>query len=92
MKTAKSQTLHPHQQTFSEIEKTVFERLRLLRQESGLTQAQWAEKFDMGLSYVKAYESERFIPSYGVIGLISKEYNISIDWLFGYSKVRIRQK
>lgn len=81
-----------HQKIFSEAEMQAFKNLRLLREEMGLTQKVWASELGFGHTYVRAYESGRYMPSYGNLIAIANYCNVSLDWIFGRTKVRLVNK
>lgn len=58
-------------------------RLRLLRIQSGLTQAQLAEKLNIASSTIGMYEQGRREPDNNTLIQISHEFKVSIDYLLG---------
>ena len=59
------------------------DRLKTLRLQNNMTQAQLAQKLDLTKSVISAYETGLRLPSYDVLIHISKIYNVSTDYLFG---------
>lgn len=58
-------------------------RLKALRQEYQLTQNQLAKKLDTSKSNISKYESDTIEPNMKTLVLISKYFNVSIDYLLG---------
>lgn len=63
-------------------------RLKLIRLELMLTQKEFADRIGLTASSLSAYENNVKNPSLLVAIKISKEFNVSIDWLCGISKKR----
>lgn len=61
------------------------DRLKELRLEKGLTQAQFVEGLGITTSALSAYEKNLKNPSISVAKRIAEKYNVSIDWLCGLS-------
>lgn len=61
------------------------QKLKNLRKEHGLTQAQLANKLGVGASTIGMYESNIRKPSYEVLNKISNYFNVSIDYLINNS-------
>lgn len=61
------------------------DRLKQLREELNLTQAQFVEGLDITPSALSAYEKNAKNPSISVAKRIAEKYHISIDWLCGLS-------
>lgn len=69
--------------------KTLFsKRLKQLREEKGLKQAQIAEFLNYGSTAISNYESGRNEPSYNDLIKIANFFDVSIDYLLGYSDVK----
>lgn len=66
----------------AEIYARVARNLLILRTKEQLSQAAWAKKLDIKVSYVKAYETDRISPSYEVLEKISLTFKVSMDWIF----------
>jgi len=60
-------------------------KLKSLRQEFQLTQNQLAKKLDISKSNISKYESDTIEPNMKTLVLISKYFNVSIDYLLGNS-------
>ena len=63
-------------------------RLKTLRLQNGLTQAQLAAKLDLTKSVVSAYETDLRLPSYDVLIHLSKIFNVTTDFLLGLENKR----
>lgn len=61
------------------------DRLKELRNEKGLTQAQFVDGLGITASALSAYEKNLKNPSISVAKRIAEKYNVSIDWLCGLS-------
>lgn len=61
------------------------ENISTLRKKSGLTQKQFADKLNLSATTVTAWEKGAKKPSYEVLLLIGKQFNVSLDWLCGNS-------
>ena len=59
------------------------ERMKKLRLDKGLTQAQLAKKLSVSKSVVSAYETSLRMPSYDVLLKMAKEFSTSTDYLLG---------
>ena len=57
-------------------------RLKQLRQESGLTQEQLAQKIGISRVNYNRYENGKVLPDYNVLVMIADFYDISLDELF----------
>ena len=69
------------------------DRLKQLRTELGLTQAQFVNDLGITASALSAYEKNLKNPSISVAKRIADKYHISIDWLCGLSdKKNITEK
>lgn len=70
-----------------DLELQVFsDRLKELRIEKGLTQAQFVDGLGITASALSAYEKNLKNPSISVAKRIAEKYNVSIDWLCGLSE------
>ncbi|RGT75126.1 XRE family transcriptional regulator [Ruminococcus sp. AF18-22] len=70
-----------------DIELEVFStRLRELRQNLGMTQAEFVENLGITASALSSYEKNIKNPSISVAKKIATEYGVSIDWLCGLSE------
>lgn len=70
-----------------DIELQIFsDRLKQLRIEKGLTQAQFVDGLGITTSALSAYEKNQKNPSISVAKRIAEKYNISLDWLCGISE------
>lgn len=58
-------------------------KIRELRQEKGLTQAQLAEKISTTASTIGKYEREELQPNVDIIISLSKFFGVSADYLLG---------
>lgn len=57
------------------------ERIRIIRKNAGLTQAEFAERIGVKANTVTSYETGLRIPSDAVIISICREFSISESWL-----------
>jgi transcriptional regulator with XRE-family HTH domain len=58
-------------------------RLRQLRKEKGLTQAELAKLLSIGESTVSFYESGKRQPDYETLIRLAEVFNVSVDYLLG---------
>ncbi len=72
--------------------KTFGIRLKELRRERGLTQAQLAEKARVSRSSVANWESGIRFPDIDALKLIATLFNVPTDYLYGLSDYRYRVK
>lgn len=63
-------------------------RIKILREESGYTQQELADKLDGAKSTVAMYENETRKPSMEVLIKLSEIFNCSIDYLLGKTDIR----
>ena len=63
-------------------------KLRSLRIEKNLKQAQVAEKVGVNKSAISAYENDLRQPSYDVLVKLAKLYKVSVDYLLGMKPAR----
>lgn len=63
-------------------------KLKTLRLQNDLTQAQLASKLGLTKSVVSAYETNLRLPSYDVLIHIAKIFNVSTDYLLGLENKR----
>ena len=66
-------------------------RLKDLRESSGLTQKQVAERVGVTSAVISAYETGIRQPSYAVLVKLAALYNVSSDYLLGISDSRTRE-
>lgn len=66
----------------------ISKKIKLLREEASLTQAQLAEKLGIATSSISQYESGDRIPSDDVKIKMAKFFDVSLDFLMGYSDIR----
>jgi transcriptional regulator with XRE-family HTH domain len=64
---------------------TLGEKLKMLRENHGWTQAQAAEKLGISSQVVSNYERDYRSPDKEILSTISHVYNCSLDWLLGVS-------
>ena len=62
---------------------TFADRLKQLRQEKNLTQAELADKLKIGRSALAMYELGKRIPKYKTIDIFADFFNVSADYLRG---------
>lgn len=71
------------QKLTEDTKKAFASRLRLLREEKGYTQAQLAKKICLTTSSIQKFELQERFPSGIDLIMISKEFDVSIDYLIG---------
>lgn len=59
------------------------DRLRLMREKLGLSQADLADRLGIGQNQIYRYETGQVEPSPTIIGMLAKEMDVSADWLLG---------
>lgn len=64
------------------------ERLRQIRKEKGLTQAEVAKLLSIGESTVSFYESGKRQPDYKTLVRLSEVFKVSTDFLLGKTNLR----
>lgn len=63
-------------------------RIKILREEFGLSQAEFANKIGLTQQSISLYEKEERKPSQDVLEALSDFFNVSIDYLLGKSETR----
>lgn len=63
-------------------------RLKLLRNESNITQEEFGKPYNLKKSTVSQYESGASKPDDELKKRIARDYNVSLDWLMGLSDIR----
>ncbi|PKM89362.1 MAG: hypothetical protein CVU87_05535 [Firmicutes bacterium HGW-Firmicutes-12] len=63
-------------------------RLKILRQEKGLTQAQFGAFFNLAESTISLYETGKRTPHYDILKRFALFFNITIDFLLGHTDQR----
>ena len=69
-----------------DMEMTLGERIRLLREERELNQTELGEAVDMTQRRVSYIENNRYEPSVDDIRAFCKFFNVSADYLMGFPK------
>ena len=69
-------------------DKILNKRIKSLRTENGMNQSEFSEKIGITQSTLSSYENGNVSPSLDVLITIAKEFNVSLDWLFGISQVK----
>lgn len=64
------------------------QRLKQLRIENGLTQEEFGRPYDLRKSTVSQYESGASRPDDELKIRIASDYEVSLDWLMGFSDTR----
>lgn len=64
-------------------------RLKQLRENKRLTQAQVAERIDVTASMVSSYETDIRLPSYATLLKIANLFGVSVDYLLGRDERRM---
>ena len=65
------------------------QRLKHLRRDKHLTQAQVAERIGVTASMVSSYETDIRLPSYEVMLRIADLFGVSVDYLLGRQEKRL---
>lgn len=66
---------------------TMGQRIKKTRKMMKMTQVEFAKLLDIPQPSISAYEKDKYLPSFEVIGKIMKECNVSFEWLNGYNSV-----
>lgn len=66
---------------------TMGQRIKKTRKMMKMTQIEFAKLLDVPQPSISAYEKDKYLPSFEVIGKIMKECNVSFEWLNGYNSV-----
>ena len=66
---------------------TMGQRIKKARKMMKMTQVEFAKLLDVPQPSISAYEKDKYLPSFEVIGKIMKECNVSFEWLNGYNSV-----
>ena len=66
-------------------------RIKQIREEIGLTQAQVAAETEISRSSISKYESGELEPNFEQLGKLASYYNISLDWLLGSTPTKIKE-
>lgn len=66
---------------------TMGQRIKNTRKMMKMTQVEFAKLLDVPQPSISAYEKDKYLPSFEVIGKIMKECNVSFEWLNGYNSV-----
>lgn len=64
------------------------ERLKELRNETGISISELADKINIAKSTLSRYEASKMEPTLAVIVKIANFFNVSLDWLAGNSSIR----
>ena len=66
---------------------TMGQSIKKTRKMMKMTQVEFAKLLDVPQPSISAYEKDKYLPSFEVIGKIMKECNVSFEWLNGYNSV-----
>lgn len=66
---------------------TMGQRIKKTRKMMKMTQVEFAKLLDVPQPSISAYEKDKYLPSFEVIGKIMKECNVSFEWLNGNNSV-----
>ena len=66
---------------------TMGQIIKKTRKMMKMTQVEFAKLLDVPQPSISAYEKDKYLPSFEVIGKIMKECNVSFEWLNGYNSV-----
>lgn len=64
------------------------ERLKILRNEKGLTQEEAADKLDFNYRHFQRLEADGHLPNYKSLLQIADFFEVSVDWLMGRTDKR----
>lgn len=64
------------------------EKIKMLREEQGLTQSQLAEQLNIATSSISQYESSDRVPSDDMKIKLAQFFDVSLDFLMGLSDIR----
>lgn len=78
----KKKVKHLDAANLSDVNRNIIHNFIRIRKAAGLTQTQFAESIDVGLTYIKALEQGRFTPTHSVILDVSNIYKRTIDWIY----------
>lgn len=67
------------------------DRLRLLRKERNMTQKELGELLEVSERNVRFYESGRHYPDFKGLLRLGEYFNVSLDYLVGWSEDRTRR-
>lgn len=62
------------------------ERVRILREEKGMSQAELAKRLGVHRSIISAYENQTRLPSIQMLSSLAYFFNVSIEYLLGINK------
>ncbi len=65
-------------------------RFKLLRKELNLSQEELAEKLGIDVSSINRYEKDKREPEYATLLQIAALFNVSVDYLLGWTENRKR--
>lgn len=71
---------------------TLGERIKTLRSRYDLTQEDFGEMFNIVKSTVSMYENNKSIPDDETKKRIAEHFNVTLDWLMGYSDISCPKK
>ncbi len=60
---------------------TLGSRMKLVRLHFGYTRSRMAGRLDVGTNTVSRYEQDRMTPGMTVLSILSRELDVSMDWL-----------
>ena len=66
---------------------TFGDRLRFLRKQNNITQADLAKMFSLGESTISFYESNKRTPDYEMLNKFADYFNVSVDYLLARTDV-----
>ena len=66
-------------------------KVNKLRYTEGLSQQRFADKLDVDRVMVAYWESGKSFPSYKTLKKIAETFNVSVDWLMGFSDEMYRK-
>ncbi|MBV1821185.1 helix-turn-helix domain-containing protein [Anaerosalibacter bizertensis] len=71
---------------------TLGERIKTLRSRYDLTQEDFGKMFNIVKSTVSMYENNKSIPDDETKKRIAEHFNVTLDWLMGYSDISCTEK
>lgn len=74
--------------SMKEVEMMIGERIKILRNEKGIGQDEFAKIFNVSRQAYAAWESNKNEPSLDIIYKLAEYHGVTIDFLFGRTNIR----